>query len=93
MSIKSIISSLTLAFIFCFCLASNALASAWMSCGCSDKGGPYHRSCYSTTSCDVCCCYSNDDPGCKESKMVEGSREDHEGKSITMIDDGPHVHK
>ena len=89
MRIKLFISVLTLSFAFSISSPTIALASAWMSCGCSDKAGPYHRSCYSTTGCDICCCYSSEDPGCKEAKIVEGSREDHEGHAITTIEDGP----
>lgn len=70
----------------------NANAISWISCGCSDKAGNFQRSCYSTTSCQTCCCYQKEDGSkCNElpsNDDVKFSKIDHESKNISLIEEG-----
>lgn len=53
--------------------ASSASAEkVWINCSCSDNVGSYGtRSCYSTSSCDTCCCYGLETAnGCHGSAVV-----------------------
>ena len=77
---------------FSVLLSMNANALSWISCGCSDKSSHFQRSCYSTTSCQTCCCYEKEDgSNCKElvsNDEITFTKFDHESKNISLIEEG-----